>query len=77
LRGRGMGANLRSCVKEFHTTRHSEAAPGTLRGWQKLLRLKGFRLVGLTGFEPATSWSRIRVKRPHRGSELPWKTRGF
>lgn len=46
--------SLRRSVERFHTSRRSEAAPGTPRGKQKLLRLKAFLPVGRAGIEPAT-----------------------
>ena len=41
-RGRDTGVTSVDCVKDFHTIRRSEATPGTSRGKQKLLWLKGF-----------------------------------
>src|SRR5262245_29508750 len=50
------------CVERFHRSRVRKPRPAHAGESRNLLRLEGlfdtFGRVGLTGFEPATSWSR-------------------
>jgi hypothetical protein len=65
LWGRQLGGEVATCtqnadssgrtVERFHSSRRSEAAPGTRQGKRKTLRPKGLGRVGDTGFEPSSA----------------------